>query len=64
MKVKDFANKIAMSSEEQVVKIKRGMNVIETIADIKYLKSNSDYLNETVNFFYFRNKALIIQIKY
>lgn len=63
VKVRNFASKIGMASCEMPVEIKKGMNVIEKIHDIKYLKSNSNYLDETITYFTVKENLFVIQVK-
>lgn len=63
VKVRDFANKIGMASCEMPVEIKKGIDVIEKIQDIKYLKSNSSHLNDTITYFTIKENLFVIQVK-
>ena len=47
MKVKDFANKVYQSSVPFGVYIQRGMEKVEYIDDVKNIKNESAYLEQT-----------------
>lgn len=63
MKVKDFANKVCRSSVPFGVYIQRGMEKVEYIDDVKNIKSESAYLEETLNGFKFNETDIVLYIK-
>lgn len=63
MKVKDFANKVYQSSVPFEVYIQRGMEKVEYIDDVKNIKSESAYLEETLNGFKFNETDIVLYIK-
>lgn len=63
MKVNDFAKKLGMSSCDLKVVINKGMETVEIINSIRHLKTESSYLDATINYFIIKEDCCIIQIR-